>query len=978
MIQYNHSKMNLPGGKAGWGGEGLWRLTLILGVLFFGLAYTVLVTGLGSVQSGETNLTVWDDSDSQIIYANYSVIYANYTNATSGNSINGSNVWCEFRHNKTGLWTSAVNMSFNPSTLQYEIIADGKYLTNHTTTMPIGIYALNVSCFNDLSYANVSTTDLINVSSYSTALAIENDTGKVVNEQTYFYANYTSSLMPVSGIGLNNYEIGQVVWNTSDLGNGIYSVALFDCENKGKKDCVVVGEYDDLWMYYSNGSLLHRATEPAENIYEIESGDLDNDGYENEVVVAGKDGYVRVFNETGDQVWASSDLGAVHSVAIADLDNDGIKDDFVVGYSVNATDKRIGVWNTSDGTTWHNLWNYTTGGTLSEVAIGDLDRDGNEDDVVTINDVEGQVWAFVGHNGTLIFNTTDLGIINSLAILDLDNDGFKDEIIVGENGDIYVFEWNGTWGSEYGGGDAIWQNTLPSRNIYELATTDLDDDGLEDDILAGDRGNYVWAFDNNSNQLWNFTFSGDGLSSIYSMAIGDIDDDGNKEVVFSEIDTDIVYVLNKSGSLLWSYKIRKGDIGFFYGSSTAIDISDINNDGINDIAVASVNGYAHILQSVTCSANFNDSTSFNMTWNNTIKKWQVNKSFSTTGDYDWNVTCEKGGYTEQTSSETVTISADTTSPTVNLISPANASTDTDGNVTFVYNATDNVGIANCSIYTDINGTWLLNQTLDSVSSGSNSFNISGIADGTYNWNVLCYDVNSLSDWNGANWTFTINTADITLPTITLNTPINNFNSTSINISFNFTATDSSGLKNATLYSNFSGIWLANETNQTALISGQFVLINVSNIPEGSFIWNVYVCDNAATPNCGFASANYSLTVDRTVPTLSLVAPSNNTGETSSNTITFTYNVSDTNAVDNCSLILNGAINLTNTSITKDTNQTFTQTLANANYNWSINCTDFINNIGASLIYNLSVNIASDVQAPMIYLENPPNNTINTT
>ncbi|HDK42009.1 MAG TPA: hypothetical protein ENG87_01415, partial [Candidatus Pacearchaeota archaeon] len=139
MIQYNHSKMNLPGEKAG-GGEGLWRLTLILGVLFFGLAYTVLVTGLGSVQSGETNLTVWDDSDSQIVYANYSVIYANYTNATSGNSINGSNVWCEFRHNKTGLWTSAVNMSFNPSTLQYEIIADGKYLTNHTTTMPIGIY----------------------------------------------------------------------------------------------------------------------------------------------------------------------------------------------------------------------------------------------------------------------------------------------------------------------------------------------------------------------------------------------------------------------------------------------------------------------------------------------------------------------------------------------------------------------------------------------------------------------------------------------------------------------------------------------------------------------------------------------------------------------------------------------------------------------------------------------------------------------
>ncbi|HDZ60214.1 MAG TPA: hypothetical protein ENH46_00760 [Candidatus Pacearchaeota archaeon] len=52
-------------------------------MLFFSLTYTVFVTGLGSVQSVDTNLTIWDDSDSQIIYANYSVIYANYTNATS-------------------------------------------------------------------------------------------------------------------------------------------------------------------------------------------------------------------------------------------------------------------------------------------------------------------------------------------------------------------------------------------------------------------------------------------------------------------------------------------------------------------------------------------------------------------------------------------------------------------------------------------------------------------------------------------------------------------------------------------------------------------------------------------------------------------------------------------------------------------------------------------------------------------------------
>ena len=85
------------------------------------------------------------------------------------------------------------------------------------------------------------------------------------------------------------------------------------------------------------------------------------------------------------------------------------------------------------------------------------------------------------------------------------------------------------------------------------------------------------------------------------------------------------------------------------------------------------------------------------------------------------------------------------------------------------------------------------------------------------------------------------------------------------------------MKNATLYANFSGTWAANETNQTTLTSGQPALINVTSIPKGSYVWNVFVCDNAATPNCDFATANNTLNIN-SVGTLNvdISLPTNNT------------------------------------------------------------------------------------------------------
>ncbi|MEM2974376.1 MAG: Ig-like domain-containing protein, partial [Candidatus Micrarchaeia archaeon] len=78
--------------------------------------------------------------------------------------------------------------------------------------------------------------------------------------------------------------------------------------------------------------------------------------------------------------------------------------------------------------------------------------------------------------------------------------------------------------------------------------------------------------------------------------------------------------------------------------------------------------------------------------------------------------------------------------------------------------------------------------------------------------------------------------------------------------------------------------------------------------------------------------------DREAPNVTLIAPPNGT-TLYSNNVLFQYNVSDESAIANCSLIINGVVNQTNTTVTRNVTQNFTATLGAGNYNWSVNCTD---------------------------------------
>ena len=73
----------------------------------------------------------------------------------------------------------------------------------------------------------------------------------------------------------------------------------------------------------------------------------------------------------------------------------------------------------------------------------------------------------------------------------------------------------------------------------------------------------------------------------------------------------------------------------------------------------------------------------------------------------------------------ITVNVDTTAPTVTLMSPADTSTDNDGNVTVQYNVTDDLAASlTCDVYSNTSGSWtadLAGQTTANGASNTHSY-----------------------------------------------------------------------------------------------------------------------------------------------------------------------------------------------------------------------------------------------------------------
>jgi hypothetical protein len=178
------------------------------------------------------------------------------------------------------------------------------------------------------------------------------------------------------------------------------------------------------------------------------------------------------------------------------------------------------------------------------------------------------------------------------------------------------------------------------------------------------------------------------------------------------------------------------------------------------------------------------------------------------------------------------------------------------------------------------------------------------------------------------------------PKISIITPSNHTNSSDTGLHVNYTASDT----------NLDACWYKNGTH-----GSNFTLASCTNITsvtweDGKYNVTVYGNDTGNKRN----SSSVNFTVDSSTPRIAMLSPENNRGDTDGN-ITFNFNVTDTFAVANCSLIINEKVNQTNTTITKNTIQNFTvSNVGVGGYNWSVNCTDNAGNRATNTTFDFAV------------------------
>ena len=245
-------------------------------------------------------------------------------------------------------------------------------------------------------------------------------------------------------------------------------------------------------------------------------------------------------------------------------------------------------------------------------------------------------------------------------------------------------------------------------------------------------------------------------------------------------------------------------------------------------------------------------------------------------------------------------------PLVTINKPANNNWSQTQTATLSWTVTSafDSGIAySTRIWTNESGTWnprtgAIQATNDTAVTKTYFFNEkSNIV-----WSVQAIQSNDANVFNfSVNRTIRI---DTTNPVISVSTANANRTTNDNTLSFTFTPTDLN-LDTIRVFSNTSGTWRTNFTNNTAddgIVSGAEVTIDFNSTQaDGFYIWSVVANDSSARET---STVNYSLIIDTTAPTISVVTNVSVVDKCDQRNITFT-----TSELTNASLAYDTDINV---------------------------------------------------------------------
>lgn len=196
-------------------------------------------------------------------------------------------------------------------------------------------------------------------------------------------------------------------------------------------------------------------------------------------------------------------------------------------------------------------------------------------------------------------------------------------------------------------------------------------------------------------------------------------------------------------------------------------------------------------------------------------------------------------------------------------------------------------------------------------------------------------------------------------TITLNSPINYYNSSNLNVTFNCSASHDTNFHNLSLYIDGK----LNETNNNIT---DFISIEVErNLTNGLHNWTCFAVDSS---NAETRTANRTLNLDNTAPTINILFPVNYTAYLTNQT-ELNYSVSDDNiGLDTC--WWSNDTGMTNVTHTCRNNVTGMNSTDGGNY-WRVYANDTLGNEGYYESYFFVDSLAPNVTI------NTPSGTLST-
>ena len=348
---------------------------------------------------------------------------------------------------------------------------------------------------------------------------------------------------------------------------------------------------DMLWQTQLSGASFRGAV--------ITDIDVPNGKGEKEIIFVHENKGIVILNADGtERLSFGEEISSCYcGLAVADMDGDGYKE-IICGNGPN-----LYVWN-HDGTPFMRYPFFTRNGMnlKSSPVVCDLDGDGEKEIVVASRSSSGNIYA-IKLDGTCVGNFDSMasvpakipypsdehqGLDHAVSVGDINSDGHLEVVSLGGG---CVGAWTCTGKQIFNRNiSGLFPNVTWNTHFAMPLLADIDGDSYIDIIFNMD--NKICAIDNQGNDIQGYQLSGDYEFS-NNISVSDIDNDGKNEIIAADI-SGFITVWKTEGSMIEWGRTRfdtgfTGEYVFGYRDVMVVKSDTVWHEGSfpNDIIVRS-------------------------------------------------------------------------------------------------------------------------------------------------------------------------------------------------------------------------------------------------------------------------------------------------------------------------------------------------------------------------------------------------------